>query len=168
MRSAFVTLSVVFFAAACGGAQESTPAAESPQRACAGLSDDVVDRGLAELRANVERGGQIREQRSPKALPVLTGAVVEVSATPSMTAPWLGRLLWCDSARNGAAALVPTGARSDVSPTTHGFAISVRASTSDLAREIDRRARLFVHPEGGCAWDDARTCAAGPSQGTAR
>jgi hypothetical protein len=159
---------------------------------CAGLPDALMDRGVADLRANVEAVGPLREADGAKTLPRLVGATVQVRAAPGMTAPWLGRLLRCDTARHAAAALVPDGASAEVTSTPVGFTVAVRSRDAALAREIDRRASLFAHPvqaacntreylwnetwnAGGpgrcasdCECDGLRTCIGGRCEGAAR
>jgi hypothetical protein len=68
----------------------------------------------------------------------------------SMTAPWLQRLIDCHLARNAALGhevpempycpLVPKGVTATVRPTPTGFAVEIRSSDRDTAKEIVRRA----------------------------
>ena len=151
-----------------------------------------MDRGVADLRANVDGTEPITEREGEKALPRLVGAAVQVHAAPGMTAQWLGRMLLCDTARHATAALVPDGAKSEVTSTPVGFTVVVRSKDPELAREIERRASLFARPTqaacntreylwneawnaGGpgrcatdCECDGLRTCLAGSCQGSAR
>lgn len=151
-----------------------------------------MDRGVAELRTNVDGAVPLHESTGAKALPRLVGAMVVVRAAPGMTAQWLGRLLQCDTARHASAALVPAGSTSEVGSTSNGFTVSIRSGDPEMAREIQRRAALFAHPvqaacntreyhwneawnPGGpgrcmsdCECDGLRTCAAGLCQGNSR
>jgi hypothetical protein len=155
MRS---TISVPFMAlllVACARTEEATRiGADVARQPCTGMADAAIDHDLAELRENVERTTPLHEQGTSKLAPVLRGAEVEVAATRGMTAQWLGRLLWCDAARHPATALVPLGARTDVTPTATGFVIAMRSSIPEVAREIERRAVGFArrvnpsHPSG--------------------
>ena len=192
MRPVLTLLSAIFLLTACGQGARSAHDEAPLQRACAGLPDATMDRAVADLRANVESAAPIREGGGAKTLPTLVGSAVLVRAAPGMTAPWLGRLLQCDTARHATAALVPAGARSEVGATATGFVVAVRSSDPDVAREIERRASLFAHPvqatcntreylwneafnAGGpgrcasdCECDGLRTCTAGLCQGAAR
>lgn len=192
MRPIVAALSTLSLLTACGASPRSASDEVPIQRACAGLPDATMDRGVADLRSNVDGAAPLHEGEGPKALPRLVGAVVQVRAAPGMTAPWLGRLLQCDTARHAAAALVPADARSEVTSTPTGFTVAVLSRDPDLAREIERRAGLFAHPvEAACntreyrwneAWnaggpgrcatdcecDGLRTCTAGLCQGRAR
>lgn len=191
MRAALALSSIVSLLTACGGDPRTAADGTTIQRACTGLPDAVVDRSVVDLRTNVDGAAPLRDGGG-KTLPTLVGAVVQVRAAPGMTAQWLGRLLECDTARHATAALVPAGARSEVTPTPTGFAVTVRSSDPGLAREIERRATLFARPApaacntreyswneawnaGGpgrcatdCECDGLRTCTAGACQGTAR
>jgi hypothetical protein len=78
------------------------------------------------------------------------GAVVTFRALPGMTAPWLQRVIDCHLARNAALGynvpempycpLVPKGVTATVTPTSTGFAVEIRSSDRDTAKEILRRA----------------------------
>jgi hypothetical protein len=110
------------------------------------MPDAELDRALTELRDNVERVTPLHERLLPKAPPPASGAEVEVAATRGMTSQWLGRLLWCDAARHPTTALVPPGARIDVTPTGMGFAIAIRSTDSSVAHEIEHRALRLSRP----------------------
>jgi hypothetical protein len=152
----------------------------------------MIDQGVAELRSNFDGAGPLREGEGKKTLSSQVGAVVQLHAVPGMTAQWLGRMLQCDTARHGDAALVPAGASAEVLATPTGFIVSVRSADADVAREITRRAALFAHPlqascntpqyhwneslnaagpgrcASDCECDGLRTCTAGACQGNAR
>jgi hypothetical protein len=80
----------------------------------------------------------------------LAGAIVTFRALPGMTAPWLQRVIDCHLARNAALGhevpempycpLVPKGVTATVTPTSTGFAVAIRSSDLDTAKEIVRRA----------------------------
>ena len=192
MRLAAAALSALSLVTACAGGARSAADEADVQRACAGLPDAAIDRGVVDLRSNVAGAAPLRDGEGRKTLPTLVGAAVQVHAAPGMTAQWLGRMLQCDTARHAGAALVPAGARAEVTPTPTGFSVSMRSSDPELAREIGRRASLFAHPAqaacntreylwneawnaGGpgrcasdCECDGLRTCTAGLCQGAAR
>jgi hypothetical protein len=138
---------------ACAGGEPPAADAASIEHACAGLPDALVARTVADLRASVEGVEPLRDG-STKLTPRLLGAVVQVRATPGMTAEWLERVLQCDAARQGPSAsctpeacpLAPAGASRNVTPTPTGFAIALRSRDLDVAHEIDRRARGFARP----------------------
>jgi hypothetical protein len=165
MRRTVAFLAPVVLATGCG-ASFGEPSAGPPESACDGLTDAVVTRAIDELRANVEVVEPLREAEGPKAVPHTVGAVVRVHATPGMTAPWVGRVLRCDTARRPveacaaaeACALTPPGASSSVTSTPTGFAISVRSRDRDVAHEIARRASGFARP----AWPSSLTTARAP------
>jgi hypothetical protein len=148
MRTALVAaLSALSFLTGCDeGVRSASDEASPTPRACAGLPDAVIDRGVADMRSNVDAAGPLRDGEGRKTLATLVGGVVQIHAAPGMTAQWLGRMLQCDTARHAAAALVPAGAGFEVTPTPTGFSVSVRSSDPDLAREIERRAIFFAHP----------------------
>jgi hypothetical protein len=143
-RSTLACLSALLLATACGGGAPNAADESQAQRACAGLPDAVVDQGIANLRANVDGAAPLHEVRA-KAPPKLVGASVQVLATPGMTPQWIGRIVQCDAERHTSAALVPPGARVEVSPTATGFIIAARSSDHDLALEIERRVSLLAH-----------------------
>ena len=137
---------------ACAGSPAPVPAEPTSARACAGLPSALLDQALADLRANVDQVQPLRN-RSTKLTPRSIGAVVQVRATPGMTAEWLGQVLQCDAARRpsascaaGACPLVPDGAVMAVTSTPTGFAIEVRARELELALEIQERAKQFSRP----------------------
>lgn len=80
----------------------------------------------------------------------LAGAIVTFRALPGMTAPWLQRVIECHLARNAALGhevpempycpLVPKGVTATVRPIPTGFAVEIRSSDHDTAKEIVRRA----------------------------
>jgi hypothetical protein len=145
VRSVLVALSTLSLLTACVGVARG-PSDDPPvERACAGLPEAALDREIAALRANVDGAAPLHEGGA-KSVPRLVGAVVQVRAAPGMTAPWLGRVLQCDTARRAAAALVPAGVRSEVTATPTGFEVSMRSADYDMAREIERRASLFARP----------------------
>jgi hypothetical protein len=154
MRPVVATLSALSLGlvTACAGGVRSAGDAASAEGACAGLPSATVDRSVADLRANVESVEPLRDDPGPKAIPHLIGAVVQVRATPGMTAQWLGRVLACDAERHAAAPscadercpLAPAGASSEVTSTPTGFAVAVRSRDPDVAHQIERRARAFV------------------------
>ncbi len=153
--AAAASISALFlaFLGACAGDVQRPLDAPSTEGACAGLPDALLERTVAELRASVESVEPLRDGGG-KLTPRLIGAVVQVRATPGMTAGWLERVLQCDAARQGAAAacspggcpLAPPGAARDVTPTNAGFAIALRSRDMDTAREIERRAKAFARP----------------------
>ncbi len=183
---------ILLMSTGCTGGVRSASDEVPIAQACAGLPEAMMDRGVADLRANVDAVEPLREREGEKALPRLVGAAVGVRAAPGMTPQWLGRMLQCDTARHAAASLVPSGARSVVTVTPVGFTVAVRSHDPELAREIHRRATLFARPTsaacntreylwneatnlGGpgrcasdCDCDGLRTCLAGACQGTAR
>src|SRR5580692_3520691 len=99
MRSAVGALSIL---TGCVGGIRSVPDEVPIARACAGLPEALMDRGVADLRANVDGTEPITEREGEKALPRLVGAAVQIRAAPGMSAPWLGRMLQCDTARHAA------------------------------------------------------------------
>lgn len=135
-------LSLALVTSCAGGVRRASDegAAES---ACSGLPDVAVSKVVANLRSNVESVEPLRDSAEPKVLPHMVGAVVQVRATPGMTAQWLERVLQCDSERHPAA-LAPAGASSEVTSTPTGFAVAVRSRDPDVAHEIERRARAFA------------------------
>jgi hypothetical protein len=192
MRPAVATLSIASLLIGCGAGAHDPSDPNVVAAACHGLPESAMDRGVADLRTNVDGARPVYEAPNEKAIPRLVGAAAQVRAAPGMTAQWLGRLLVCDTARHGAAALVPVGAKSEVTTTPVGFTVVVRSRDSELAREIERRVTLFARPTqaacntkeylwneawnaGGpgrcasdCECDGLRTCLAGLCQGTAR
>ncbi len=181
-------------ACACGSVARGPSDEAAIQRACAGLADTMLDQGVAELRSNFDGSGPLREGAgtSSKTLPRQVGAVVQIRAARGMTAQWLERMLQCDTARHGDAALIPAGASSEVVATPTGFVVSVRSEDADLVRAITQRAALFAHPPAAacntpqyhwnealnasgpgrcasdCECDGLRSCVAGSCQGAAR
>ena len=155
MRLATAAISMLSLAllSACGGFAPSAAAAPSIEDACVGLPDAVMDRTLADVRSSVASVEPHREGGA-KLTPRLIGAVVQVRATPGLTAEWLGRVLQCDAARQAPSAacgpsgcpLTPAGASADVTSTRSGFAVALRARDPELAREIEHRARGFARP----------------------
>ncbi len=85
----------------------------------------------------------------------MVGAVVTFRAIPSMTAPWLQRLVDCHLARNAALGhvvpempscpLVVNGASAHVTATSTGFAVAIQSDDTATAQEILRRAQTLVH-----------------------
>jgi hypothetical protein len=152
MRLVAVALSALScgIVTACEGARSA--ADEVPvERACAGLPGAEVDRVIDDLRANVQRVEPLRESRDgPKATPRLVGALIEVRATSGQTEQWLGRVLQCDRARHAGpedgSLLAPSSAHAEVTATPTGFAIALRSRDSDVAHEIEQRARAFPRP----------------------
>jgi hypothetical protein len=148
MRLMAVALSVLSLGlmTACEDARSASDEV-SVDHACAGLPGAEVDRVMDDLRANVERVEPLRDSvNGPKAVPRLVGAMVEVRATPGETEQWLGRVLQCESARHEGCVLAPSGARTEVTATPTGFAITVRSRDSETAHEIERLARAFPRP----------------------
>jgi hypothetical protein len=192
MRPLVAALSITSLLVGCTTATPDPAAPAAPDSACSGLPEATMDRGVADLRANVDSARAVHEAQGEKAMTRLVGAALQVRAAPGMTAQWLGRLLRCDTSRHGAAALVPVGAKSEVTTTPVGFTVVVRSPDPDLAREIEHRASAFARPmqaacntreylwneawnAGGpgrcasdCECDGLRTCIAGLCQGAAR
>jgi hypothetical protein len=144
MRNFIIVSVASILSTACGAASFPDLAEVASEHACDGLQAGAVDQAVADLRANVVDVEQIH-QGIGKQVPRLVGAKVTVRATPGMTPEWMGRLLYCNATRHATDALIPAGARSDVSSTGIGFAISVRAQQPSLARDIERRAHVFAH-----------------------
>jgi hypothetical protein len=144
MRQIAIIFVTSILSTACGAASFPDPAEIASEHACDGLQAATVDQSVADLRANVVDVEQIH-QGVGKEVPRLVGAKVTVRATPGMTPEWMGRLLYCDATRHAADGLIPAGARSEVSSTGIGFAISVRSRQPSLAHDIERRAHLFAH-----------------------
>jgi hypothetical protein len=192
LRLTVAALSMTSFLSGCGAGATDPADPAAIASACHGLPEATMDRGVADLRANVDGARAVYEAQGEKAIPRLVGAAVQVRAAPGMTAQWLGRLLTCDTARHGAAALAPIGAKRDVTPTPVGFTVVVRSQDPELAHEIERRVGVFARPAqaacntreylwneawnaGGpgrcasdCECDGLRTCLAGMCQGAAR
>jgi hypothetical protein len=192
LRPTVAALAIASSLSGCGAGAPDPADPAAVASACHGLPDATMDRGVADLRTNVDGARAVYEAQGEKAVPRLVGAAAHVRAAPGMTAQWLGRLLICDTARHGGAALVPAGAKSEVTSTPVGFTVVVRSRDPELAREIERRVTLFARPTqavcntreylwneawnaGGpgrcasdCECDGLRTCLAGLCQGTAR
>jgi hypothetical protein len=147
MRSTISGLALTLLLAACGVAQEVVPTRAEPVRdACVGMRDVEMERGLTELRENIERVSPLHERSLPKGPPALSGAEVVVAATRGMTSQWLARLVYCDTARHPATALAPPGARTEVTPTAMGFVIAIRSSDRAVAHDIEYRAQRLDQP----------------------
>src|SRR5262249_24318492 len=122
LRSMLACLSALSLATACRGGARGAVDESQAQRVCAGLPDAVVDQGVAELRANVDGAGPLREGHA-RAPSRLVGAWVQVLAPPGMPPQGNGRIGQCDAERHAATALVPAGARIEVTSTATGFTI---------------------------------------------
>jgi hypothetical protein len=125
------------------------------ERACAGLSKADVDTTMAEVQANIEQVGPLRQGDGIKLPPHLAGAVIQVRATRTMTPQWLGRVLQCQVAQQEAALsraqdgcpLDLGGVQSEVTPTQTGFAVTIQSRNADVAGEIVRRVNAFAAVE---------------------
>jgi hypothetical protein len=147
---------------ACGGSSGARTTSADVARVCAGISEREAQGGIAAYRADIERVEPLYEQtlgsRGPNVR--LRGATIYLRATPGATAPWIGRLLQCHLLRHERGgscttvecALERPGTGAEVSSTPMGFAIAVRASDADSAREVLKRAEALV---GGARADAA-------------
>jgi len=137
-------------------ASQSLRSAEAS--ACAGLSERDRDASPFAHRADIasvtpldqpDRG--LPSAGGYQSGPVGGGATVTFRALPGMTAPWLQRVMDCHLARNAALGhqvpempycpLVPKGVTATVTPISTGFAVEIRSSDPDTAKEILRRAK---------------------------
>ena len=106
-------------------------------RACGNLSE--AERTLPLQATTVVSVEELREPWPPKGRrAVLQGATIYILATPGLTREWLGHLLECHVARpeSGADPFAISHATMSVSGTGDGFAIDVRSTDGDNARQI--------------------------------
>ena len=127
---------------------------DAEARACAGI--DELDRDVSPFarREDIASVEPLTTPTGPKGnVTGALGVVVTFRAVPGLTQQWLQREIDCHIARNAAMGhsapematcpLQPKGVQADVTSTRDGFAVAIRASDADTAREVQRRAEAL-------------------------
>jgi len=133
---------------------------DAEEHTCVGLTAEERDESPFEHRQDI---GSVRELRDTvragrAETHPLVGATVVFRAVRGLTAEWLQRVVDCHLARNAALGhevpempscpLVPPGVTARVSSVGDGFAVDVRADTTDGATEVLRRAQSLLSESG--------------------
>lgn len=132
---------------------------DAESRACGGISADDRDASPFDHFEDVSSVAPLYEDAGNSKQPSrrAAGAVVTFRAVPGMTAEWMQRLVDCHLARNAALGhvvpempdcpLVPNHVGAVVTSTGAGFAVTIRSSDADVAKEVLARAqRLRASP----------------------
>jgi hypothetical protein len=126
---------------------------DAEAKACGGISTEDRDTSPFDHFEDVASVAPLYEDAGNSKQPSrrVVGAIVTFRAVPGMTAEWTQRLVDCHLARNAALGhvvpempdcpLVPNHVTAAVTSTGAGFAVAIRSSDADVAKEVLARAQ---------------------------
>ena len=129
---------------------------QAEARACVGISEADRDVSPFAHREDIESAEPLNETSIGSRTPVwrLRGTVVVFRAVPGLTVEWLQRIVDCHMARvavlgpdapgHGDCPLAVGDITARVSSTGNGFAVAIRSDSSEVAREVARRAAALT------------------------